>query len=120
MSQEKFKRPSFRNAFKLYKEFREAAPTSAKRVHVRIPKTVMHMGDVEYIGYRTTHGRKVVHYHHDFAPGSRPILGAGPGRNELVLIGGRYHVTDRGIVDLDTHGREIDEPTHGQPIDSDD
>lgn len=120
MSHEKFKQKDFRGAFRLYEKFREATPKTAKRVNVRVPKTVMHMGDVEYIGYRTTHGRKVVHYHHDFAVGSRPVLAAGPGHNELVLIGGRYHVTDRGIVDLDTRGREIDDPTHGEPIDTDD
>lgn len=112
-----FKKRSFRNAFQLYRDFREDTPQRAKRVNVRIPKTVMHMGDVEYIGYRTTHGRKVVHYHHDFAAGSRPVLAAGPGRNELLLVGGRYHVTDRGIVDLDARGREIDDPAHGEDLD---
>lgn len=111
----KFKSKSFRGAFKLHEQFREATPQRAIRKNVRIPKTLMQMGTVEYIGYRTTHSKsKVVHYHHDFAPGSRPMLCAGPGKNELFLLDGRYHVTDRGIVDLNAQGEEIDD-SHNPP-----
>jgi hypothetical protein len=31
------------------------------------------------------------------------------GRNELFLVGGSYHVTERGVVDLNTRGAEIDD-----------
>lgn len=76
----------------------------------------MVMGQVEFIGYRTTHGSTLVLYKHDFAPGSRPQLAAGPKRNQLFLVGGRYRVTDRGIVDLDAKNREIDDPAHGEDL----
>lgn len=46
-------------------------------------------------------------YKHKFAKGSRALLCAGPGPNQLYLIGGRFHVTERGIVDLTPSGKEI-------------
>lgn len=112
-----FKRKEFRGAFRLHEAFREKTPTRAKKVSYSIPKTLMVMGHVEFIGYRTTHGTELVLYKHDFAPGSRPQLAAGPKRNQLFLIGGRYRVTDRGIVDLTAKGDEIDDPEHGEDLD---
>lgn len=67
------------------------------------------MGHVEFIGYVTTHRGKTHLYIHEFAPGSRPLMTAGPHRNQLLLIGGRYRVTSRGIVDLDARGRPVKE-----------
>jgi hypothetical protein len=106
-------RKEFRGAFKLHEQFREAKPTRSKRVKINVPSAMMLMGTVESICYRTTH-KGVAHlYKHDFAPGSRPFLAAGAKRNQLFFVEGRYHVTDRGIVDLDAKGREIDDAAHG-------
>lgn len=116
----KFSKKEFRGAFKLHESFRELPPTKSVKLNVRIPKALMSMGHVEAICYRTTHGKQSVLYKHDFAPGSRPVLAAGPKRNQLFLLGGRYHVTERGIVDLDASGMEIDDPAHGAPLDDDD
>jgi hypothetical protein len=91
----------------LYRGFREEPPTRARRVAFKVPDAVAVMGQVEFIGYMTTHAGKTHLYVHQFAPGSRPILGAGKGRNQAFLIGGRYRVTDRGIVDFGPHGREV-------------
>ncbi len=113
----KFSRKEFRGAFKLHEAFRELPPKKSVRMRIDPPKTLMSMGHVEAICYRTTHGKQSVLYKHDFAPGSRPVLAAGPKRNQLFLLGGRYHVTDRGIVDLTHEGREIDDPEHGEPLD---
>lgn len=109
----RFSKKDFRGAFKLHSDFRELPPKRAVKLNVRVPKALMSMGHVEAICYRTTHGRKTTLYKHDFAPGSRPLLAAGPKRNQLFILGGRYHVTDRGIVDLDVSGAEIDDPGHG-------
>lgn len=101
--------PDQRAAVQLFRDFREREPTRAKHVDFIIPEAVMVMGHCEFIGYRTTHGRSAKLYKHDFAPGSRPLLCAGAADNELFLIGGRFHVTERGIVDLDARGAEIDD-----------
>jgi hypothetical protein len=92
----------------LYANFREQGPARlARRVAFKIPKAVAVLGHVEFIGYATTRAGKTELYIHEFAPGSRPRLAAGAGRNQVVLIGGRYRMTSRGIVDLDSRGREV-------------
>lgn len=111
-----FRSKEFRGAFKLAEEFREKTPTRVKRISYRVPSALMIMGHIEFIGYRTTHGGELVLYKHEFSPGSRPHLAAGSKRNQLFIVGGRYRVTDRGIVDLDARGRELDNPEHGEDL----
>lgn len=96
-------------AVELFRDFREREPTRAKQVELIIPEALMVMGPCEFIGYRTTHGRAGRLYQHEFAGGSRPLLCAGPEDNQLFLIGGRFRVTERGIVDLDRRSAEIDD-----------
>lgn len=106
------KRSEVTAAFKLHKAFREPLATDrvkVRKMKVTIPSALMVQGTVEFIGYRTTHAGKAVLYRHDFAPGSRPLLASGPKRNQVFLVGGRYHVTERGIVDLDANGQEIED-----------
>ena len=111
-----FKKREFRDAFKLHREFREATPTHARVVKAPKTPSVLVLGTLESVKYRTTHKGAVHLYEHEFAPGSRPLLAAGPRRNQLYVIEGRYHVTERGIVDIDSKGREIDDPAHGHVI----
>ena len=106
--------PEMRRAAKLYESFRERTPQRIKKIGVNPPPRIaVDIGYVEYIGYRTTHGKKLTLYQHDFAPGSRPLLCVSPDGRQLLLIGGRYVFTERGIVDRDIDGREIDNPDHG-------
>ena len=105
-------RRDLERAAKLYRDFREERPRRARAVRVTLPKVAMVMGHVRAIEYDTTHGGKVTLYKHRFAPGSRPMLVAANGRGKLFLIGGRYHVTARGIVDLDPRGREVEDGRH--------
>lgn len=98
-----------RKAARLYEDFREDKPRRAKAVRVSLPKVAIVMGHVRAIEYDTTHRGKTHLYKHTFAPGSRPMLVAGTRNGQLYLIGGRYHVTGRGIVDKDSRGREIED-----------
>lgn len=100
-----------RRVMALYKGFRERNPERARVVRIKLPQVAMLMGFVRAIEYDTTLGYQTVKMRHDFARGSAPQLAAGRGRNKLLLVGGRYHVTSRGIVDLTPRGREIDD--HG-------
>lgn len=97
---------SVARAKKFYREFREREPTRARRFPVRLPRAVAVIGYCDAIQYRTTHGSSAVRYKHSFNKGSRPLL-CTDGK-KLFLIGGRYHVTERGIVDLSPRGREIE------------
>jgi hypothetical protein len=98
-----------KKAYALYSEFRESTPRRGRRIEFDIPKAVMVMGHITSISYVTTLGRKAVNFTHDFHDGSRPALCAGAEPNQLFIIEGRYIVTDRGIVDLDSQGNELDD-----------
>jgi hypothetical protein len=95
-------------AAKLYEEFREEKPKRGRVVEFDMPKAVMIMGNINAIEYDTTRRGKVEKYRHDFASGSRPLLCADGKSGQLFIIEGRYHVTERGIVDLDGKGRELE------------
>lgn len=95
-------------AKRLFRGFRETEPTRAKRVAFKVPRSLTVMGRVTFIGYTTTIGREARAYKHDFAAGSRPLLCADPESGKVFLIGGRYRVTSRGIVDLDAKRRELE------------
>lgn len=103
------KRRDVDKALKLYQEFREETPRRGRTVEYEVPTVLMVMGNIRFIGYDTTRDGKTELYKHDFAPGSRPVLCADGKTGQLFIIEGRYHVTPRGIVDLDGRGREIDD-----------
>lgn len=100
---------SAKKAKALYRKFREAEPGRVRKVRYDPPKSAMVMGYLEAVLYSTTHNGRAAMYKHTFAKGSRPLLCAGPGKNQLILVGGRYHVTERGIVDLTPRGKEIED-----------
>lgn len=96
-----------RSSARLWEGFREEPARRVKAVSFKVPKAVAVMGIVEFIGYMTTHNGETHLYVHQFAPGSRPTFAAGAGRNQAFLVGGRYKVTDRGIVDYNSAGHEV-------------
>lgn len=105
-----------RQAVALYESFREKTPRKLNTVTMKVPKVVAVIGHVEGLDYRTTHGKKVTLYHHDFVPGSRPLLCVSANGEQLLLLGGRYKFTERGIVDRDHKGDERADPKHGKFI----
>ena len=96
-------------AYKLYEDFREAKPKRIVRLNYDdvIPKSLMSIGNLVEVRYDTTRGGKVEKYQHKFHAGSRPLLCASD-TGLLYIIGGRYEVTERGIVDLDGQGNELE------------
>lgn len=110
------RRKAIQQACDLFVSFREKKPSKIKTVQVELPAAVMVVGHVDAIDYTTTHGRKVVPYRHEFARGSRPLLCASANGKQLLLLGGRFEFTERGIVDVDKRGRKIYDPEHGTDI----
>ena len=94
-----------RRAAKLYRAFREEPVERIRKVRINLPRAVAVMGHCEFVGYLTTHRGKTHLYIHEFAPGSRPLLCAGPHRGQLYMLLGRFKVTGRGITDLSATGR---------------
>jgi hypothetical protein len=95
-------------ATKLFREFREQPPKRGRVIEYETPKVVMVMGTVTAIEYDTTRGGKVEKYRHAFNAGSKPKLCADGSNGQLFILEGRYHVTPRGIVDLDANGKELE------------
>jgi len=112
----KSKKAALQAAAELYESFREKTPRRIGDIKFDLPKAVAIIGHVDQIGYRTTHGKKVVYYKHEFSKGSRPLFCVSADGRQLLLLGGRFKFTDRGIVDRDAKGSEIDNPQHGDPI----
>lgn len=104
---------ALRAAIKLYTDFREKEPRKIRTVDFDIPAAVMVIGYVDEVWYTTTHGKKVVSYRHPFQDGSRPLLCASSDGRQLMLFGGRYKFTDRGIVDKNPDGSLNFDPDHG-------
>lgn len=101
-------------AVAIYRGFREKEPKKIARVDFEVPRAVAFIGYVEAIKYRTTHGDKVELYEHPFQKGSRPALAVSADGRQLLLIGGRYKFTSRGIVDRDARGKLVFDPDHGK------
>jgi hypothetical protein len=106
-------------AIELYRSFRERTPKKLKTVQIDIPRVVAVIGHCESIDYTTTHGSETVLYRHDFVKGSRPLLCVSSDGKQLMLIGGRFKFTERGIVDRDIKGKEVENIAHGTELNSD-
>lgn len=110
----KLSRKEVRQAIKLYKAFREAEVDEIATVRVALPSAAIAVGHVDFIGYTTSHGDKVVPYKHAFRKGSRPLLCASADGKQLLLLGGRYTFTELGIVDIDSRGKQVIPKNHGK------
>jgi hypothetical protein len=66
----------------------------------RMPKAVAVIGECDGVLYTTVRDGKLERYIHEFADKDKPLLCVTPSGDQLMLIGGRYVFTDRGIVDL--------------------
>lgn len=64
-----------------------------------MPEAVAVIGPCDFIGYTTVRNGKRESYIHDFAAKDRPLLCVAPDGSQILLIGGDYDFTSRGIVD---------------------
>lgn len=104
---------AIRAAVKLYRDFREKEPKKIGVVEVTLPAAVMVIGYVDEIFYTTSHKGRKVQYRHPFQDGSRPLLVASSDGKQLLLLGGFYKFTARGIVDRNPDGSLNFDPDHG-------
>ena len=88
-------------------------PKKIDTVNFEVPQAVAVIGHVDEILYTTTHNGKAVSYRHPFQAGSRPLMAVSGNGAQLLLLGGRYKFTARGIVDRDARGKLVYEPAHG-------
>jgi hypothetical protein len=86
-------------AAQLFRGFREDEPGKVTAIHFSAPKAAALIGDIDGIAYRTHHGGKLVKYLHEFAARARPQLLASSDGRMLLIVGGDFTFTERGIVD---------------------
>ena len=57
------------------------------------------LGEIPELHYIAERDGEVFHFHHEFEEQSRPLLVVSHDGAQLIIAGGRYHVTDQGIED---------------------
>lgn len=85
-------------AQKLYRDFTGAQGTEVVKMELpKNPREGLVFGELLVIGYRSMRDGKP--YAHEFRKSSRPLLVASHDGKQIVIVGGRYIFTDRGIED---------------------
>ena len=88
--------PLTRNGKSLF----HGSKVKAQTVSVRaLPQKALAIGEIVGIIYATTRDGELKTLRHMFKKHSRPLLAVSQDGNQLVMIGGSYQFTERGIVD---------------------
>lgn len=100
-------RKQFDKARKLYTAFSgHKAEPLAQIEKPTIPDVGIVIGYCDGLLYTTVREGEVEEYIHEFRKADRPLFVVSPNGDQLLLIGGNYDFTDRGIVDRsDTKNR---------------
>lgn len=85
----------------MYAAFHEEDAEGGTMVNIPVPpKMVWQLGKVLSIAYETTIDGKKVSYEHEFTRGRGPYLAVSTDGKDLFLAGGKFKVTERGIIDI--------------------
>lgn len=94
------KRAQINHARELYEEFSGHDADEYQMVKKPdIPDVLTVIGELEGVIYSTVRDGEHERYIHKFRKSSRALLCINPEGDQLILIGGKYQFTDRGIVD---------------------
>lgn len=89
-----------KQAARLYNDFTGHGEFTVEKVKVKnFPRELVAIGECVGIMYDTVRDGQYEKYVHRFRKGSRPLLTVSPDGKQLMLIGGSYVFTERGIVD---------------------
>jgi len=92
-----------REAGRLYKNFTGHDPEIIGKFDIPdFSGVVMAIGELDYVGYTTVRDGVTESYHHDFSRKARPLLCVTSDGRQLIILGGEYDFTERGIVDRKT------------------
>ena len=83
-----------------YSSFMLRAPDRSRTLNIpALPKVALAIGELSAIEYVSTRGGERVNYRHVFKKGSRPLLASSHDGKQLILLGGAYRFSNRGIID---------------------
>lgn len=93
-------RKSIKQAAKLFEDFTgEPANDPVEIAIPEMPKTALAIGKVLGIMYETVRDGVKESYQHKFKSSSRPLMVVSSDGKQVLMLGGAYTFTDRGIVD---------------------
>jgi hypothetical protein len=64
-----------------------------------LPKVAAVIGTCTAVCYETVRDGRIENYIHEFSQAAAPMLAVSPDGKQLLLVGGKYTFTERGIVD---------------------
>lgn len=83
----------------LYEDFTGHAADNYTNHTLNVPDVGLQFGKCTGIMYETVRDGNHEYYCHEFKKTARPIIGASHDGKQLILVGGNYRFTNRGIVD---------------------
>jgi hypothetical protein len=91
---------SIKKASDLYERFSgHEAETIGRFEKPVIPDVLVAIGEIDGIMYTTVRDGVTEKYIHRFKQSARPLLCSAPDGYPIVILGGEYDFTERGIVD---------------------
>ena len=88
-----------KDAAALYEDFTGHEADHYTEHRIKMPDVGLQFGHCTGIMYETVRDNRHEYYCHEFKKSSRPIIGASHDGKQLLLVGGNYRFTNRGIVD---------------------
>ena len=89
-----------RKAARLFKRFTGHDPVQVGKIAVpSMPSEGVAIGFILDIAYETVRNGKVERYRHTFSKHARPLLVVSPDGRQILMLGGAFRFTERGIVD---------------------
>lgn len=82
-----------------FKLFTGMEPEHLDEYLVTHPDVAFSIGTLDGVLYTTKREGKIERYKHEFTENARPLLCSSHDGKQLVILGGDYHFTERGIVD---------------------
>lgn len=99
-------RPDVKRAARLYEAFSGHEAENMGKVTIpNVPKVMVAVGEVDFIGYTTVRDGVQEKYIHKFAQKDKALLCVSPDGKCIYLVGGNYTFTERGIVDKSDKSR---------------
>lgn len=65
----------------------------------KMPKVAAVIGELDGVLYTTVRDGRVESYIHNFKAKDKPLLCVSPDGRQMLIVGGHYDFTERGIVD---------------------
>lgn len=82
-----------------YKRFTGMEPDVIEWITVPTMHALAGIGEIDALEYTTIRDGVEEKYRHDFKARSRPLFGVSPDGKMIVVLGGAFVFTERGIVD---------------------